>query len=70
MGAADMSIRESKFKVGDWVVDTYWPSLGVARVVEVLRTRIYVKFPTKPMPTVYDRPHEQFLKSWDGRKKK
>jgi hypothetical protein len=53
-------MKATELKVGQRVLDTWFPEWGTAKVVKVLKTRVYLDFGTNVL--VYDKGHFQFLK--------
>jgi hypothetical protein len=58
-----MKLHECKVNVQ--VMDYWYPFQGIGTIVEVLKTRIKVKFSITEETVVYDLQHLQFLMSLD-----
>lgn len=67
-------MKHEEMKVGQRVTDSWFPHWGVGKVIKVMKTRVRIvfkdNFDTEDEPTVYDRPHLQFLRPVKRQRKK
>lgn len=69
--------QETNFKLGDKVIDTWYPEAGTGVIIEILKTRLKVYYQRATLDhyvshlfrhakenglLTYDRPHYKFLK--------